>query len=428
MEVKDIVEFLKSHPGYKKEGAKRLATKVLKGKAAIEDCREALQIVNDIVKKTKATINTHDFGKDHQEFQNKINNFFVQRDIDFEEEALNKAIKELKPAENLKLRSRWQSTNGEWLESYRAVPNEESELTKQDIEEAVKSALTDVKPLEGFEPFLKDLPSSNKSMLVWTSDKHIGADTTETQYSNPYNKQVFIKRMSELAQRIIEKSVEYKGLDTLVIADLGDATDGQDGYTASRSHRLPQNMTNREVFETYITVHMAFVDYLVEAGIANNYEFWFNTNSNHGGSYEFACHKALQLYIVTKYPFVTVKSFDDFLGHTHFKGITYLLTHGKDDKNRKFGLPLYPDAKTEVFIDNYLKMNKLSFDPNIRLIKGDLHQSASLPCKNINRYRNVASLFGASGWVMDNFGFTPAGCDYEIVDGNEILEGTFWFE
>ncbi len=417
MEVKDIVEFLKSHPGYKKEGAKRLATKVLKGKAAIEDCREALQIVNDVVKKEKVN--------------------FVQRDIDFTKveddfvwHLLGGGTEKIKSKDepNLKLRSRWQSANGEWLESYRAVPNEETELTKQDIEEAVKAALTDVKPLEGFEPFLKDLPSSNKSMLVWTSDKHIGADTTETQYNNPYNKQVFIKRMSELAQKIVEKSVEYKGLDTLVIADLGDATDGQDGYTASRSHRLPQNMTNREVFETYITVHMAFVDYLVEAGIANNYEFWFNTNSNHGGSYEFACHKALQLYIVTKYPFVTVKSFDDFLGHTHFKGITYLLTHGKDDKNRKFGLPLYPDAKTEVFIDNYLKMNKLSFDPNIRLIKGDLHQSASLPCKNINRYRNVASLFGASGWVMDNFGFTPAGCDYEIIDGNEILEGTFWFE
>jgi len=398
MEVKEIVEFLKSRPGYKREGARRLAIKVLKGKATEEDCREALQIVNDTVKK----VDVEDFNP----YKDK------------------KLINE----PELKLKSRWQSASGEWLESYRAVPNEETTLTKEDIEEAVLKAIeksnletTLIDPVE---------VKTSKSMLVWTSDKHIGADTTGSQHDKPYNKAVFVRRMEVLALSILMKSDEVGGLDSLVIADLGDATDGQDGYTSSRSHRLPQNMTNREVFETYIETHIGFIDTLIENEVATNYEFWFNTNSNHGGSYEYACHKAFQLYIETKYPQVKVKSFDKFMGHTEFKGVTYLLTHGKDDSNRKFGLPLYPDPKTEVFIDNYLKMNRLSLNENIRLIKGDLHQSASVPCKNINRYRNVASMFGSSGWVMDNFGYTPPGTDYEILDEftGEIMEGTFWYD
>ena len=393
MKVEEIINFLNNKTGYKREGAKRLANKVLKGKASIEDCRKALKIVRGV---------------------NKI--------VDEEIDNLDLTPQ---PNFNLVLKSRWQAANGKWLESYVNTEEETNSLTQDDIENAVYKAIKNVKPFKR-EVFPND---STKSMLVWTSDKHIGADTTDAQHDVPYNRNVFIDRMHKLATQIHIKSNQLKGLDTLVIADLGDATDGQDGYTSSRSHKLPQNMTNREVFETYMEVHIAFVDYVILNDLADNYEFWFNTNSNHGGSYEFACHKALQIYINTKYPFVKVKSFDKFLGHTKFKDITYILTHGKDDNNRKFGLPLYPDAKTEVFIDNYLKVNKLSFDKNIRLIKGDLHQAASVPCKNINRYRNVASLFGSSGWVMDNFGFTPAGTCYEILDEetSEILEGTFWY-
>lgn len=415
MEVKEIVEFLRERKGYQKEGARRLALKVLKGRATEEDCLEALQIVRDTVKKVDVE-------------KTNLANYLVNNVSGIERIRIKKdgSTEYKKEEPELKLRSRWQSATGEWLESYRAVPNEETTLSLQDIEDAVKNALKD-EPV--IEVVVNDY-NTTKSMLVWTSDKHIGADTTEAQHHKPYNKEVFRNRMAELLSKITIKSLEFNGLDTLVIADLGDATDGQDGYTSSRSHRLPQNMTNREVFETYFEVHSAFVDYLVENKIANKYEFWFNTNSNHGGSYEFACAKAFQIYIQTKYPDIVVKSFDKFIGHTEFEGITYLLTHGKDDTNRKFGLPLYPDAKTEVFIDNYLKLNKLSLNKNIRLIKGDLHQSASVPCKNINRYRNVASMFGSSGWVMDNFGFTPPGTDYEIIDTTtgEILEGTFWYD
>jgi DNA polymerase elongation subunit (family B) len=49
MTVNEIVQFLNDKPGYSKEGVKRLANKVLKGKASIENCKLALQIVNNTV-------------------------------------------------------------------------------------------------------------------------------------------------------------------------------------------------------------------------------------------------------------------------------------------------------------------------------------------------------------------------------------------
>jgi DNA polymerase elongation subunit (family B) len=47
MTVNEIVAYLESKPGYSKEGAGRLANKVLKGKASKENCRIALKIFNN---------------------------------------------------------------------------------------------------------------------------------------------------------------------------------------------------------------------------------------------------------------------------------------------------------------------------------------------------------------------------------------------
>lgn len=46
MNVEEIINFLKEKPGYKKEGAKRLSKKVLKGKASISNCKKALYKIN----------------------------------------------------------------------------------------------------------------------------------------------------------------------------------------------------------------------------------------------------------------------------------------------------------------------------------------------------------------------------------------------
>lgn len=57
MTVNEIINFLNDKPGYYREGASRLANKVLKGKASKEDCRVALKIVNNTFKST-TTVDT----------------------------------------------------------------------------------------------------------------------------------------------------------------------------------------------------------------------------------------------------------------------------------------------------------------------------------------------------------------------------------
>ena len=81
--------------------------------------------------------------------------------------------------------------------------------------------------------------------------------------------------------------------------------------------------------------------------------------------------------------------------------------------------PLILDTNTENKINNYLDAFNLS--GKINFIKGDLHQSATTFGKRF-RYKSVGSFFGSSEWIMQNFGFTKAVCDIDILINDQILE------
>ena len=82
-------------------------------------------------------------------------------------------------------------------------------------------------------------------------------------------------------------------------------------------------------------------------------------------------------------------------------------------------LPLYLNDKTENYINQYIDFNRLS--GNISFIKGDLHQSSTGYGYKF-RYKNVASFFGSSEWIQDNFGGAQDAVDFDILDGDSILE------
>lgn len=70
MNVEDVINFLKIKPGYRKEGARRLSEKVLKGLASIDTCRLALkhidldQEVEEVLTKLKSNNNQNKSKKD----------------------------------------------------------------------------------------------------------------------------------------------------------------------------------------------------------------------------------------------------------------------------------------------------------------------------------------------------------------------------
>ena len=117
--------------------------------------------------------------------------------------------------------------------------------------------------------FLKDTPMIVKKewklgktfdRLVWT-DVHVGMDASRkglALYAEDWNEKVLMQRVHEMAAFVIAN----KGSDVLVIDDLGDFMDGWDGETTRKGHKLPQNMTNEEAFESGLKAKVTLIDLL----------------------------------------------------------------------------------------------------------------------------------------------------------------------
>ena len=313
-------------------------------------------------------------------------------------------------AMTLVLRSRWQAqtkTGIEWLESYRNVPTGNE----------IVSVLNNITPLQ-FQP-VKDVQSTGNIGLYYLSDEHIGSEVSGGIYENTYNAEVFKQRIETIYQNIINHAQLTGNFENLFIVNLGDSVDGYNGFTTRGGHQLPQNMTNKEVFNTYISVHAGLLSSLRDAGIAKNIYYVAISDSNHGGDIEYMCHKSLE-HMMSQSG-ITFKVIEKFIDHIIIGKRCFCFTHGKDAVDRKKGLPLHLNADTEVYVKQYLDINNLH-EYDVSLVKGDLHVSASLHSKFF-RYRNTASIYGSSKWMMTNFGYSEPACDYDLIINDQLLEG-----
>lgn len=402
--INKIEDFIIERPSYIKEGAIRLQ-KLVERQLGLdvtkEECRQAVRNVKIKLKPVES------LNKAKKEFEEELDNFY-QEEV----------------PKGFTIKSKWQLPNGEWRISLKPI-EEEVEEDILNIQDLFSDILAESK-LESYRT-KKPQFKSKLDLKVWTSDKHIGACGSE---DNEYSAEEFENRLSDLYCKIEELSFNNNNFNTITIADLGDAIDGMDGYTVSRTHRLKQNLNNKEMFETYFRTHKKFFDNLFNSGFAANYQVWNVTNSNHGGDYEYIAQCALMEYIKAVYPEVIVINLDKFLNHVEHEGVDYVLTHGKDKENRRFGLPLFPNPQAETLIEAFLKRKDIPRQARVRLIKGDLHQYCVAPCKNIEVYKTVPSMFGTSEWVLDNFELTEAGCAYEILDlfDGQITEGVIKFK
>lgn len=282
----------------------------------------------------------------------------------------------------------------------------------------------------------KDLSEVNdKSLIIYGSDKHIGALTKDNSvYTNKYDK-------SEIKRRLIDTTLEeierWKALlgsfRSLYIMDLGDALDGFNGKTTgglrgTSSHDLPQQMNNREQHDFYVEVHKELFDRIVEEDYAEDIYFIATSNSNHGGDFEYGAMKNLETYLNVAYPFVKT-----YISHTPVNHFTFgkqciIFGHGKDDEDMKRGFPLIINDKVEKYIAEYIRLNKLE-DYNITFVTGDLHQSAKTHGSNF-RYKKVLSQYGSSKWMHSNFGSGQAGLSSEVFDNetNRVFETDYFFK
>jgi hypothetical protein len=343
-------------------------------------------------------------------------------DIDLIKQARREIRKELnierKDSERiaLKLKSKWQVQKKggaiEWLESYKTIEEPEYQLTKEDWYDII-DGIKDLKVVHAKEHFL---PANNKTLIIWTSDKHIGASIPDDAlYKEKYNEHIFFKRMEEIYKKALSIFKTYGTFDELIIADLGDSLDGYNGYTTRGGHQLPQNLNNKESAKVHFFTHKWFFEALLETSMADKIKIIHLSNDNHSGDFGWQASFALQQYGTLAFPDIEFIIPEEFISHLVVYNRAYILTHGKDKKNRKYGLPLKVNADVESFIMDYAMDRNLG-NHQIHLRKGDLHLN-DLDCtRNKMTYWNIGSVFGASDWIMDNFSTTKPSCVFEIVE------------
>jgi len=323
-----------------------------------------------------------------------------------------------------KLSQYWskEKSNG-WLVSAMFVQKKTGELTHEDLLNDLSTVLI----TDNIVPYVVVQQESNKKALfVYLSDKHIGAMTkSDAMYDNVYNKEVFRDRLTQVYTKILE-TVHLVGVfEDIYICDLGDSMDGWNGYTTRGGHKLPQNMDNKEAFNTYLFEHKLFFDNLMRSGFANQYHAVMQTNDNHSSDYGYIANQALGLYLETAYPGIKVQLMTKFLEHINYGLHTIILTHGKDSEDLKHGLPLQLTHKAENFLEKYINYHKIDTNYPIHVIKGDLHSESQQVAYHF-RYRNVLSMYGASKWIMNNFGPSHAGVSFDIYNKNSKSVYSFY--
>lgn len=305
-----------------------------------------------------------------------------------------------------------------WVISAMVTKKQENELSTEDIENILIKVFNKA-PLKVEKE--KDIKLTNgRALFIYTSDKHIAAyvDNKEAIYKNDYNGISFKARMWSILYEIKYLKETFGTFEDIFIVDLGDRMDGMNAQTTRGGHKLPQNMTDKEAFETAITVEKEFYDLLFTSDFAKKYHIISNACSNHGGIFDYMVSRALEIYVKAIYPHVSTSIQEKFIDHIEYGNHVLILTHGKDTEDMKHGLPLHMNDKTENYINKYLMYNNI--DPKhkkISLVKGDLHKDNSESTYNF-RYRNVLSLFGGSKWIGTNFGPTRSGCSFDIIERN----------
>lgn len=258
----------------------------------------------------------------------------------------------------------------------------------------------------------------NNSLILHLSDLHIGAKCeSNTLYPNEWNEKELRRRL----EAIIQEISKLGRLDKLIITMLGDNLDGMDNQTARRDHFMPQNMDNREQLRTFLSTITTFIDQC--RLLANKIVIYSVPDGNHDGDFGYAASIALKYIIENKFNDVEFTLFDTFFGAFEFLGHTYVISHGKDSKFMKKGLPLNLDEKSKIMIYEWLEENNIHGD-NIHIVKGDLHSNALNSCKRFD-YRNVLSLFGASDYSNYNFSRNSYGVSFDLFIGDTRTIGTF---
>lgn len=296
----------------------------------------------------------------------------------------------------------------------------ENAKLKKDLEDRANISIK-VDNSSTLTPIAPSQESSKTSIMLHLADLHIGAKCeSDTMYPNPYDYSEIERRLNA----IIKKVADLGPLDTIVINLLGDMLDGLDNQTARRDHYMPQLFDNKQQMDVFINVMCNFINAI--RPLAKHIKIYSVKCGNHDGLWGYATTTILQKQVQILWPEISFEIAETFLYKYEFAGKTFVITHGKDEKFMKRGLPVTLNDKTKTFLTDWLNDNNVLVNGNnpVHVIKADLHTEAINSCYGLT-YRNVLSLFGASDYSGFNFRRNSYGASYELFIGDTMTRGTF---
>ena len=264
--------------------------------------------------------------------------------------------------------------------------------------------------------------------LVYT-DVHIAMNVQgkdgDPLYDGKWDECEVLSRLSSMINHV----KTFKSSNTLIIDDLGDMMDGLGGQTTRKGHELPQNMNDKEAFDLALHFKLALVDALIleyDEIICNNI-----TNDNHSGVFSYFVSSAVKGVLEQRYPNrVKVNSIKRFMHHYSIGNHTFVISHGKDIGENKFGFKPKLDAIQAEKIDQYCKEHKLYNGNFIEFSKGDSHQAIyDDTTSNDFSYYNYPAFSPPSNWVKTNFKNSKSGFNFFNIqkDNNIKISIPYWF-
>lgn len=264
--------------------------------------------------------------------------------------------------------------------------------------------------------------------LVYT-DTHIAMNVNgkdgDSLYEGKWDKEEILRRLALMVSHV----KTFRTSNTLIIDDLGDFLDGLGGQTTRKGHELPQNMNDKEAFDLALEFKISLVDSLVDIFdtiICNNI-----TNDNHSGVFSYFVSSAVKQILEQRYPGkVYVNSIKKFIHHYSIGKHTFLISHGKDIGEQKYGFKPKLDAIQAEKIDQYCKEHKLYNGNYIEFSKGDSHQAIyDDTTSNDFHYYNYPAFSPPSNWVKTNFKNSKSGFRFYSIDkeSDSKVIFPFWF-
>lgn len=264
--------------------------------------------------------------------------------------------------------------------------------------------------------------------LVYT-DTHIAMDVNgkdgDSLYEGKWDREEVLKRLHKMISHVKEFSTS----NTLIIDDLGDFMDGLGANTTRKGHELPQNMNDKEAFDLALEFKIFLVDALIDnydTIVCNNI-----TNDNHSGVFSYFVSQAVKNILESKYPKkVYVNSIKRFIHHYSVGNHTFVISHGKDIGEQKFGFKPKLDAIQAEKIDQYCKEHRLYNGNFIEFSKGDSHQAIyDDTTSNDFSYYNYPAFSPPSNWVKTNFKNSKSGFNFFNIskENNTKISIPYWF-